>query len=77
MLRDAGRRLASVALVVLGFASAALAQDAGKEKSGEVRINGFGDWRYAATDGDNLVLSGEPDGSFKFARFGIVISERR
>jgi hypothetical protein len=67
--------LASVALLVLGCAPAALAQDSAKERSGEVRINAFGDWRYGATNNDNLYLSAEPDGSFKFAHFGVVMSK--
>src|SRR5262245_20183166 len=75
MSRDIGRRLAAVALLVLGVASAAAAQDPGKDAGRELHINGFGDWRYAATDGDNLILSAEPQGSFKFAHFGIVMAK--
>ena len=61
MSRDrARRRLASVALFVLGFASAAVAQDATSGKSGEVRINGFADWRYASTAIGSAEFVGRP-----------------
>jgi hypothetical protein len=64
-----------VVLLVLGVASAAAAQDAGKETGRELHINGFADWRYAATDGDNEILSGEPGGSFRFAHLGLVMAK--
>src|SRR4051794_923896 len=79
MFRDSRWRLAPLALLVLGLGSAAGAQEANpapiKDTGSELRINGFADWRYARTDGDNRVLSGEPGGSYTFAHLGVALAK--
>jgi len=79
MFRDSRWRLASLALLVLGLGSAAGAQEANpapiKDAGGELSIHGFGDWRYARTDGDNEVLSGAPGGSYTFAHLGVAFAK--